>query len=30
MRSHPAGAREEGWRSVVFIGPDGERIEIKG
>ena len=30
---HPAGAREpkeEGWRRAVFIGPDGEQIEIRG
>lgn len=30
---HPAGAREsreEGWRRVVFIGPDGELIEFRG
>ncbi|MTI85906.1 MAG: VOC family protein [Firmicutes bacterium] len=30
---HPAGAREpreEGWRRVVFIGPDGESIEFRG
>jgi len=30
---HPAGAREageEGWRRVVFVGPDGERIEFRG
>jgi len=23
-------AREEGWRRVVFIGPDGELIEFRG
>ncbi len=30
---HPTGAREpgeEGWRRVVFGGPDGEQIEIRG
>ena len=30
---HPAGAREpreEGWRRVVFKGPDGESIEFRG
>lgn len=30
---HPAGAREpreEGWRRVVFKGPDGEYIEFRG
>jgi len=30
---HPAGAREakeEGWRRVVFVGPDGELIEFRG
>jgi lactoylglutathione lyase len=30
---HPAGARElgeENWRRAVFIGPDGEAIEIRG
>ena len=30
---HPAGAREpreEGWRRVVFSGPDGESIEFRG
>jgi len=30
---HPTGAREakeEGWRRVVFIGPDGELIEFRG
>jgi lactoylglutathione lyase len=30
---HPAGAREpkeEGWRRVVFLGPDGEQIEFRG
>ncbi|WP_066634436.1 VOC family protein [Desulfolucanica intricata] len=30
---HPAGAREpreEGWRRVVFTGPDGEAIEFRG
>lgn len=30
---HPAGAREpmeEGWRRVVFVGPDGEQIEFRG
>lgn len=30
---HPAGAREpleEGWRRVVFVGPDGEHIEFRG
>lgn len=30
---HPAGAREpreEGWRRVVFLGPDGEEIEFRG
>jgi len=30
---HPTDAREpseEGWRRVVFIGPDGEQIEIRG
>lgn len=30
---HPTGAREpheEGWRRVVFAGPDGEHIEIRG
>ena len=23
-------AREEGWRRVVFAGPDGEQIELRG
>ena len=23
-------AREEGWRRVVFLGPDGEPIELRG
>lgn len=30
---HPAGAREAGeesWRRVVFVGPDGEGIEVRG
>jgi lactoylglutathione lyase len=30
---HPAGAREpreESWRRVVFVGPDGELIEFRG
>lgn len=30
---HPTGAREageEGWRRVVFVGPDGEMIEFRG
>lgn len=30
---HPAGAREskeDGWRRVVFSGPDGEQIEFRG
>ncbi len=30
---HPTGAREpgeEGWRRVVFAGPDGEHIEFRG
>jgi lactoylglutathione lyase len=30
---HPAGAREsreDGWRRVVFMGPDGELIEFRG
>ena len=30
---HPVGAREtreEGWRRVVFVGPDGELIEFRG
>jgi len=30
---HPVGAREvgeEGWRRVVFVGPDGEMIEFRG
>jgi lactoylglutathione lyase len=30
---HPTAAREpleEGWRRVVFAGPDGEQIEIRG
>lgn len=30
---HLAGAREtreEGWRRVVFVGPDGELIEFRG
>lgn len=30
---HPTGAREpgeEGWRRVVFTGPDGEAIEFRG
>lgn len=30
---HPTGAREsgeEGWRRVVFKGPDGEEIEFRG
>ena len=30
---HHAGAREpreEGWRRVVFVGPDGELIEFRG
>ncbi|HEX3030748.1 MAG TPA: VOC family protein [Bacillota bacterium] len=30
---HPTGAREpreEGWRRVVFVGPDGELIEFRG
>ncbi|MEE9143975.1 MAG: VOC family protein [Candidatus Binatia bacterium] len=22
--------REEGWRRVVFLGPDGEQIELRG
>ncbi len=32
-KPHPTGARvpdEEGWRRVVFRGPDGEQIEIRG
>ena len=30
---HPTDAREsreKGWRRVVFLGPDGEQIEIRG
>ena len=30
---HPTGARErkeQGWRRVVFVGPDGELIEFRG
>ena len=30
---HPTAAREpreEGWRRVVFAGPDGEQIELRG
>ena len=30
---HPAGTREpreNGWRRVVFLGPDGEQIEFRG
>ncbi len=30
---HPTAARvarEEGWRRAVFLGPDGEQIEIRG
>ncbi|GBG57818.1 glyoxalase [Sporomusaceae bacterium FL31] len=30
---HPSSAREareEGWRRVVFVGPDGEHIEFRG
>ena len=30
---HPTAAREpreEGWRRVVFRGPDGEQIELRG
>lgn len=30
---HPTAAREpgeEGWRRVVFAGPDGEQVEIRG
>jgi len=33
MEPHPAGVREpreEGWRRVVFFGPDGEQTEIRG
>jgi len=33
QRPHPTDAREakeEGWRRVVFKGPDGEQIEIRG
>ena len=26
----PRDATEEGWRRVVFAGPDGEHIEIRG
>ncbi|NIO12251.1 MAG: VOC family protein [Deltaproteobacteria bacterium] len=26
----PREAREQGWRRVVFRGPDGEQIEIRG
>ncbi|HEX9880616.1 MAG TPA: VOC family protein [Candidatus Binatia bacterium] len=26
----PREGREEGWRRVVFRGPDGEQIEIRG
>ena len=26
----PREAREEGWRRVVFRGPDGESIELRG
>ena len=32
-RPHPTGARipeEQGWRRVVFRGPDGEQIEVRG
>ena len=27
---HNTAAREATWRRVVFKGPDGERIEIRG
>lgn len=30
---HPAGERspgEEGWKRVVFVGPDGELVEFRG
>jgi lactoylglutathione lyase len=30
---HPTAAREpreDGWRRVVFAGPDGEQIELRG
>ena len=33
IEPHPAGKREpreENWRLVVFVGPDGERIEFRG
>ena len=30
QRPHPTDAREAGWRRVVFKGPDGEQIEIRG
>ncbi len=33
QKPHPTAAREtreEGWRRVVFRGPDGELIEIRG
>ena len=26
----PRVPREEGWRRVVFLGPDGESIELRG
>lgn len=31
--AHPTAAREpreDGWRRAVFLGPDGEQIEIRG
>lgn len=33
MKPHPTGAREpreRDWKRAVFVGPDGERIEIRG
>lgn len=33
QRPHPTAARnesEQGWRRAVFLGPDGEHIEIRG
>lgn len=33
MKPHPASVREpreQNWRRVTFVGPDGEEIEIRG
>jgi len=30
LAAPPRQAEEEGWKRAVFVGPDGEKIEIRG